>query len=358
MSDPNWSESTLYGDDDRDDTPSSQRPPHDDDSLPDDLPPVQPPSAGMIVQLFLIPAVIVAAIVGVYALFGRLASQELDWRQLVTDVRSENPHVRWRGALGLAQMLDADRQRPSDSEKLAANPQVAQALSDLYGELIGLRQPTEDELKEIEFLSKALGRMQQPDVIAPVFLRGIDPKQEREIRKHSMIGLAMLAGTARDARIGFHQPEVVARVEDVSREADPLFRQQAAFALGVIGSQQLLSRLETLLDDPDQMVRVNSAIGFARNDKTDGVPVFSEVLEESTKWNLDPRNIQTVEDEATYFERSLMVRNTIKAVDQLRSHLSEDQHSELTTQLRTVSEDLQDPALRTEALGVLRQMEN
>ncbi|MDB4743672.1 hypothetical protein OAF98_04230, partial [Planctomicrobium sp.] len=65
-------------------------------SLPNDLPPVEPPSAGMIIQLFLVPAIIVAVIVGVYAAFGQLASQELDWRQLVTDVKSQNPHVRWR----------------------------------------------------------------------------------------------------------------------------------------------------------------------------------------------------------------------------------------------------------------------
>src|SRR5690606_27113977 len=71
-------------------------------TLPDDLPPVEPPSAGMIIQLFLVPAIIVMVIVGVYAAFGQLASQELDWRQLVTDVKTENPHVRWRGALGLA----------------------------------------------------------------------------------------------------------------------------------------------------------------------------------------------------------------------------------------------------------------
>ncbi len=39
-------------------------------ALIEELPPVEPPSAGFIVQLFLIPMLIVGAIIGVYALFG------------------------------------------------------------------------------------------------------------------------------------------------------------------------------------------------------------------------------------------------------------------------------------------------
>ena len=52
-------------------------------SRPEELPPVTPPSAGYIVQLFLIPALIVMAVVGVWALFGKLADSESDWQQLV-----------------------------------------------------------------------------------------------------------------------------------------------------------------------------------------------------------------------------------------------------------------------------------
>ena len=56
--------------------------PHEENGpggLPDSaLPEVQPPSAGFIVQLFVVPAVIVLIIVAVYVLFGRLASGEAD----------------------------------------------------------------------------------------------------------------------------------------------------------------------------------------------------------------------------------------------------------------------------------------
>ena len=57
--------------------------PHDNAELPtfpETLPPVEPPSAKFIVQLFVVPGLIVAAIVGAWLLFGKLASAEQDWQ--------------------------------------------------------------------------------------------------------------------------------------------------------------------------------------------------------------------------------------------------------------------------------------
>src|SRR5437660_8463498 len=85
---------------------------HDADpaQLPEDLPPVQPPSAGFIIQLFVVPGLIVMAIVGVYLLFGKLASGEQDWQSLLVELKHPNEHRRWRGALGLGQVLNADQE--------------------------------------------------------------------------------------------------------------------------------------------------------------------------------------------------------------------------------------------------------
>lgn len=89
------------------------------------LPPVEPPSAKFIVQLFVVPGLIVAAIVGVWLLFGKLASAEQDWQALVADMKSSNEHRRGRGAMGLAQALAVDQNRKSDGPRLTTNPQVA-----------------------------------------------------------------------------------------------------------------------------------------------------------------------------------------------------------------------------------------
>src|SRR5690349_2418163 len=95
-----------------------------DRRLVEDLHPVQPPSAGFIIQLFLVPAIIVLVIVGMFLTFRTLVSGNQDWQSLVAELRSSNEHRRWRGAHGLAQMLQADAQRGEQGEQLARNPQI------------------------------------------------------------------------------------------------------------------------------------------------------------------------------------------------------------------------------------------
>ena len=57
---------------------------------PDDaLPPVEPPSAGFIVQLFVIPAVIVAVILAVWFLLN-LANIDRDPKELLAALKSRN----------------------------------------------------------------------------------------------------------------------------------------------------------------------------------------------------------------------------------------------------------------------------
>ena len=72
---------------------------------PDDqLPPVQPPSAGFILQLFFIPLVIVSIIVSVWLLFTWLASAGNDPQDLVRDLKKLND-ARWQKAVSLADLL-------------------------------------------------------------------------------------------------------------------------------------------------------------------------------------------------------------------------------------------------------------
>ncbi|WP_437203533.1 HEAT repeat domain-containing protein [Planctomicrobium sp. SH664] len=321
--------------------------------LPDDLPPVEPPSAGMIVQLFLVPALIVAVIIGVYALFGRLASQELDWRQLVVDVGSENSHVRGRGALGLAQMLDVDAARGDKGQHLAARPEIATALTKLYSKMIPLQNLNQQETNEVEFLSKALGRLESVDIVAPVLLQGIQPERNHDIRKHSMTGLAMLAGTALSAGHPLADPAFTAQMITISHEPEPLFRHQAAYVLGLVDSPDARTRLTMLLDDADEMTRLNAAIAFTRQNRLDGLPVLESIFAEAEGWKLDPAGVKTFPEEEQYFERMLMLTNSLKGVRQLIPQLSETQRNAVAGQLEKIVAGTHDAVLRTEALETI-----
>src|SRR5689334_11582536 len=69
------------------------------------LPPIEPPSAGFIIQLFVVPAVIVACVVGVWFLIESLARQgEQDPAKIVASLRSPN-QARFQQAKELADML-------------------------------------------------------------------------------------------------------------------------------------------------------------------------------------------------------------------------------------------------------------
>ena len=78
-------------------------------TLPD-LPPVEPPSAGFVVQLFVIPALVVVVVIIVWLLFGKLAGGERDAMEYVRQLRS--PTANWRIGLRAGQP-DPERRRRS-----------------------------------------------------------------------------------------------------------------------------------------------------------------------------------------------------------------------------------------------------
>lgn len=137
----------------------------------EELPAVEPPSAGFIVQLFLIPMLIVGAIVGVYALFGRLAYGEQDWRTLVAELRNTNEHRRWRAAIGLAHLLKVDQDRGEEGQQLARNPEIAQALLEVLEEQRTAKTSREKSLNQQQYLVTALGLLDQPKTVIPPLQR-------------------------------------------------------------------------------------------------------------------------------------------------------------------------------------------
>src|SRR5436309_14192952 len=92
-----------------------------------DLPPVEAPSAGFIVQLFVIPAIVVAVVIVVWLLFGKLAGGERDVLEYVRTIRSDNVNRRWRAAYELASLIQNDR-------KLAKDPVLLGQLTSLLDE--------------------------------------------------------------------------------------------------------------------------------------------------------------------------------------------------------------------------------
>ncbi|MBI2805424.1 MAG: hypothetical protein HYX68_10650 [Planctomycetes bacterium] len=69
------------------------------------LPPVQPPSGRFIVQLFVVPGLIIAAVVLVVLLLNFAVRSSRDPAYFLQQLDSDNADIRWRGASDLAQIL-------------------------------------------------------------------------------------------------------------------------------------------------------------------------------------------------------------------------------------------------------------
>jgi len=120
------------------------------------LPPVEPPSAGHIVKLFVVPLVIVAFLVGlVWVARSWLGSPVLRSQEAyLRDLRSDNWDVRWRAAQDLAQVLLRD-------DRLASDPAFG---LELTGEL--RRALEENRRLEGEAGSEAGGKASPKDLAA------------------------------------------------------------------------------------------------------------------------------------------------------------------------------------------------
>ncbi|GAB4150617.1 MAG: hypothetical protein Tsb009_25530 [Planctomycetaceae bacterium] len=287
--------------------------------LPDELPPVQPPSAGFIVQLFLIPGLIVLVVVGVWALFGRMASSEQDWQVLVEELKHPNSHRRWRGAMGLAQLLRADQNRKDDGERLTENPEIAKALTNLLRSELESKSQSEVDVKQLAFLARTLRLFDLPDIVLPVLQQAMkaEPHSDEriEIRKNAIGAIAVIAGRAaeQDEKANKEYPgprlkkiaEFPSLVDDllvVTNDENPLIRQLGTFTLGLFPTDDARQRLETLLDHSDEKTRMNAAIGLARQKSTKGLPVFKSQFQKAAREDQElPRKTPEEQSASRYF---------------------------------------------------------
>lgn len=309
-----------------------------------ELPAVEPPSAGFIMQLFLIPALIVLVVVGVWALFGKLAQGEQDWRALVAEIGHPNEHRRWRAANGLAQLLRVDEQLGDKGQQLARNPEIATTLVDMLEEQLRQRSQREADVIQQAFLALTLGRLDSPAIVLPVLQQAIAPEQQRDVRKSALQSIIIIAGRAAESDETFDHPELVDDLIEISSESDALFRQMAAYALGLVPGPRAEARLIVLLNDADEKARVDAAIGLARRSSTAGLSVFKSVLSDAaTPFNAADVQGKTDDEKRRFaaereFEHFYVVKNVLKAVDDLAAVLDDSDRSDLAALIAPIAE--------------------
>ncbi len=351
---------------------------------PEELPPVTPPSAGYIVQLFLIPALIVMAVVAIWALFGKLADSESDSEQLVAELGSSNEHRRWRAALGLAQLLrNEELTAPTDREPLARQPAVVDSLTDIFQKSLASSTPSEEDITHQEFLARMLGALQADEKTLPALAEAVRDTHNLEVRKSALMSVATIAGRHFDEATGYHatdgqpitplserhlpltsptivDPAVLEQLRRAAQDPVAVIRHLAAYALANVSGPDALAQLKVMLLDGDPFVQANAALGLARNGETDCVPTLVQLLNDSLR-PFDHRTVsqKTPEEQRTAesnyeVEQPQVVRNCLRAVTDLWPFLNETQKSELKSVTETLAADFFAADVRSKAAELLK----
>jgi len=313
--------------------------------LSDNLPPVQPPSAGFIFQLFVIPGLIVLAVVVVWAAFGRIAASEQDWKSLVEELQSPNGHIRNRAMHGLAQVLEQDWRRGDKGQHLSSNAEIAKALAEQLSKELKTGSTSSETVSIQLYLSRALGYLDTPELVLPTLRETLLPTRDLEVRKGGVSSIAMIAGRAFEKQTPLTDAETVNSLIELSADSLPLMRQTAAFALAFFKSERADRQLHVLLGNDDRATRVNAAIALARCGNTDGLSVFKQAFTEPAPKTQDEQ-----------FEHFTVLRNSLKALVILGPKMSESDRAEFREVLKPLISDHGEIRIRVDAQNALQAL--
>ncbi|MCG8450314.1 MAG: HEAT repeat domain-containing protein [Pirellulales bacterium] len=306
---------------------SENLPPEPAVSAEELLPPVEPPSARFILQLFVVPALIVLAVVVLWLLVTTVATRGAqDPDKIVKALRSSN-QARWQKAMSLAEMLNNPRHA-----ELKRNSELAGGLAELLDEEIDAKSTDDNSIQLRYFLCRVLGEFHVDDGSA-VLLKAARQDVERDVRREAINALAVLAHslhTLEEPQALKHE-ELVSTFTQLAAEEDNLLRSQAAFALGIFSEQpgadpRFTSELELLVDDLFADARYNAALALARHGNGRAMEALVEML--------DPEAIElSIAGEQSpalkTFKCNTILRNALDGIDVLLQKNVEVDRSEL-----------------------------
>jgi len=319
------------------------------DNLPEELPPVKPPSVGFIVQLIVVPGLIVGAIVGIWLLFGRMATAEQDWQRLVVELQNPNEHRRWRGAMGLAQILKADLELGDRGQHLSTNPEFVSALSQMLGAELDRNGQRPEDLQFQSFLTQTFSLLDSPDAALPVLTQALRPSVDREVRKNALLSLAVMVDRMKRKGDAVNEGEIASQILPVCQDTDPLIRTTAAYTLGLLEDPDARNQLKAMLGDTDQGVKLNAAIALVRHNDRSGVSQLTEVLSTANE-PFEGR----YSDQLAQF---LAVKNSLTAIGQLKDLLTDGEKGDLRKLIQPIADSFREAGIRVQAQSTLQSLD-
>lgn len=199
-----------------------------------DIPKQSPKS--LLFQFVLFPLGIALVAVGVFYLFGRMATQEQSVPDYLNEIRAGSSHERWQAAYQLSKSLDR-----GEAKKY---PNLVPQVMSLY------TSSKTDDPRIRRYLSIVLGRLGDRRA-TPLLLDGTSDK-DVDNRIYAILAL----GDLRD-------PAAVPALSTLTADSERDIRKTAAYALGEIHDPRAIPALATAINDQEPDVRWNAAVSLA-----------------------------------------------------------------------------------------------
>jgi len=217
-----------------------------------DIPRESPRS--ILFQFVIFPLGIVLVAVGIFLLFGKLATEEHSIPDYLNTIRSGSSHERWQAAYQLSKSLKRG--------EAARYPNLEQDVAAIYN------ASKNDDPRIRRYLSMVLGSLGDRRA-TPYLLDGLNDKDP-----DNRIYVLLALGELKD-------PASIPKIELVSADPDKDVRKTAYFTLGEIGNPTCVAALEKGLSDDVPEVRWNAAMSLTRFNDPRGVPILREMLDRS-----------------------------------------------------------------------------
>lgn len=203
-------------------------------------------------QFVIFPLGIVAIAVGIFFLFGKLASDEQSIPDYLNEIRSGSSHERWQAAYQLSKSL-----KRGEAKKY---PNLEQEIAAIYV------SAKNDDPRVRRYLSMVLGSL--GDRRATPLLVGALDEKDVETRIYTLLAL----GELRD-------PASVPAIMKAAGDDEKDVRVTALYSLGAIGDPRSVPLLASALQDETPDVRFNAAVALSRFGDRRALPVLHEMLD-------------------------------------------------------------------------------
>ena len=321
------------------DSPSDSEQPVAPDAV---LPPVQPPSAGFILQLFIIPGVIVLVVILVWLAFHWLAHMGSNPAEMIREMR-QNKANSWQLAYNFSEELRLNEASRNDRE-LAG--ELASFLDQLLNEPLPPNaaggsftggDPRGQEIVRRGFLCKALGEFMLPEVVLPVLIRAAgthSDDDELRVRLAALEAIALLIENTRQKE-SIENKALETFLLTASEHQDHKIVTRAVVALSSMDNDRATKRLAAMLQEPQHVdVHYNVAMGLARSGDAACLEILIEMLDPNEKRAL----VDEPNEDLRSLKRTRILLNALRASHMLAK---QNQEADLTSLQEAVKRLLQ-----------------